>query len=111
MSEEISSTKSPQKFTHLQNAKWQKACAYVYLLICIFDFIIVPTWFGITRVVKDVEYEVFSKLDPSVQIRMIDARTLQHEPYTLKGAGMFHLAFGALLTGSAVSAFRKETQK
>jgi len=43
------------------------------------------------------------KLEPAVQMKVIDAYTYQHEPFTLKGAGMFHLAFGALLTGSAIA--------
>ena len=30
------------------------------------------------------------------------ALTGQHNPFTLMGGGLFHLAFGAILTGSAV---------
>jgi hypothetical protein len=39
--------------------------------------------------------------DPIVQLRYLDKLVSQHEPFTLKGGGLFHLAFGALLTGSA----------
>ena len=28
--------------------------------------------------------------------------TGQHSPFTLMGGGLFHLAFGAILTGSAI---------
>jgi len=34
---------------------------------------------------------------------MVKPLTYQHEPFTLKGGGLFHLSFGALLTGSAVA--------
>jgi len=34
---------------------------------------------------------------------MVKPLTYQHEPFTLKGGGLFHLSFGALLTGSALS--------
>lgn len=90
------------------NPWWQRLSAYTYLFICLFDFFIVPCWFGFSRATTDYDYEIFSKLDPSVQIRLIDSRTFQHQPFTLQGGGMFHIAFGALLTGSAVSSFRKK---
>jgi hypothetical protein len=38
---------------------------------------------------------------------MVKPLTYQHEPFTLKGGGLFHLSFGALLTGSAVSRKRR----
>ena len=88
---------------------WQKVSAYVYLAICVFDFIVVPAWIGITRSV-DERYtaETLAKLEPAVQIQLIERATRQHEPFTLQGAGLFHLSFGALLTGSTV--FHRRTK-
>jgi len=37
-----------------------------------------------------------------VQMELMQKLTGQHEPFTLMGGGLFHLAFGAILTGSAV---------
>lgn len=91
-----------------RSQRWQKWCAYIYLFICIFDFVLVPTWFGLSRAVKPIPIDDMIRLDPQVQIRMIDAFTFQHDPFTLQGGGLFHLAFGALLTGSAVSSLRKQ---
>ena len=34
--------------------------------------------------------------------------TGQHEPFTLLGGGLFHLAFGALLTGTAMGINKDE---
>jgi hypothetical protein len=50
--------------------------------------------------------------DPStnaeIAVQMLTSLFRTHIPYTLQGAGMFHLAFGALLTGSAISKFREK---
>jgi len=40
--------------------------------------------------------------DPMVQMEYLKKLVSQHEPFTLKGGGLFHLSFGALLTGSAL---------
>jgi hypothetical protein len=37
-----------------------------------------------------------------VQMEYLKKLVSQHEPFTLKGGGLFHLAFGALLTGSTL---------
>jgi len=80
---------------------WKAFSGSVYLAICIFDFIVVPVWIGLNR--PQLPVDQILKLEPAVQMKVIDAYTYQHEPFTLKGAGMFHLAFGALLTGSAIA--------
>lgn len=87
---------------------WKTMLAIVYALICIFDFIIVPSWIGITRAAR-AEYIIetyvtdLKTVDPNVQLELTKILTYQHDPFTLKGGGMFHLSFGALLTGSALS--------
>ena len=40
--------------------------------------------------------------EPMVQMELMKKLTGQHNPFTLMGGGLFHLAFGAILTGSAV---------
>jgi len=91
---------------------WKAVMAVVYAVICIFDFIVVPSWIGFTRASLDLGLgmQSIASLDPSVQIKMIEAMTFQHEPFTLKGGGLFHLAFGALLTGSAISRFKGDSK-
>lgn len=80
---------------------WKAFSGATYLLICVFDFVIVPIWFGITR--APLPLELLHQFEPQVQAQIIQAHHMQHEPFTLTGAGMFHLAFGALLTGSAIA--------
>jgi len=85
---------------------WKSVLAVVYAIICIYDFIIVPVWFGLVRSQIPIFdfVQMLKDTDPAVQIRLIEAYTFQHDPFTLKGGGLFHLAFGALLTGSALVA-------
>lgn len=84
---------------------WQVVAGFVYLIICIFDFVIVPSWIGINRVdvLAAINVDQFVAIDPSIQLRLIESLTYQHQPFTLRGGGVFHLAFGALLTGSAIT--------
>lgn len=87
---------------------WRWAALSLYLLICFYDFMFVPIWYGLTRpdvtsllmLVKDTD-EVL------VQLELMSMITSQHSPFTLMGGGLFHLAFGAILTGSAVGMGRK----
>lgn len=90
---------------------WKWICAITYVSICIFDFIIVPIWFGAVRANYGGLVELvqsLEQLDPSIQLEVIRSFTFQHEPFTLKNGGLFHIAFGALLTGSAIVGHKKE---
>lgn len=82
---------------------WKAMMALIYAIICIFDFIIVPIWIGSTRRDIDIISPGFTSLDVSIQLQFVKSVWAQHEPFTLMGGGMFHIAFGALLTGSAVT--------
>ena len=74
----------------------------VYLVICVFDFMVVPIWFGIMRPdYTTFLQEVRSIEDTIVQMELMKKLTDHHSPYTLQMGGLFHLAFGALLTGNA----------
>ncbi len=75
----------------------------VYLIICSFDFIIVPTWIGLHRPNMLAFIEILNTVDdPKIQFELMHKLTGQHSPFTLSGGGLFHLAFGALLTGSSL---------
>lgn len=92
---------------------WKSLMAFVYALICVFDFVIVPTWIGLARVdiIDQLNMQQMLELDPTVQVQIVQAVSYQHEPFTLQGGGMFHLAFGALLTGSAITKLRNSNDK
>jgi hypothetical protein len=62
----------------------------------------VPIWYGLNRPDISAFMEIINSTDEVlVQLELMKVRTGQHNPFTLMGGGLFHLAFGAILTGSA----------
>ena len=84
---------------------WRWTALITYLVICVYDFMVVPIYYGFARMGLDLaDYmgHIQAIEDPMVQMEYLKKLVSQHEPFTLKGGGLFHLAFGALLTGSAL---------
>ena len=82
---------------------WRWAALIVYLLICFYDFLFVPVWYGLNRPNIEQFMEIINSTEHVlVQMELMQKLTGQHSPFTLMGGGLFHLAFGAILTGSAV---------
>ena len=90
---------------------WRNIVVTVYLIICIYDFMVVPIYYGIARMGLDLA-DYMSHLqeieDPLVQMEYLKKLVSQHEPFTLKGGGLFHLSFGAILTGSVMGKSNKD---
>jgi|TARA_R110001583_G_scaffold46967_2_gene147118 hypothetical protein len=81
---------------------WRGWALGFYLLICFYDFLFVPVWYGINRPdISQFMDIINSTTEPMVQMELMKKLTGQHSPFTLMGGGLFHLAFGAILTGSA----------
>ena len=84
-------------------SRWRWTALSIYLLICFYDFLFVPVWYGLNR--SDISQFmdiINSTEDTLVQMELMKKLTGQHNPFTLMGGGLFHLAFGAILTGSAI---------
>ena len=82
---------------------WRWTALIVYLLICFYDFLFVPVWYGLNRPDISQFMDIINATeDTLVQMELMKKLTGQHNPFTLMGGGLFHLAFGAILTGSAV---------
>ena len=65
---------------------WRWTALLIYLLICFYDFMFCPIWYGLNRPDISQFMEIInSTTEPMVQMELI------------------HLAFGAILTGSAFS--------
>jgi len=63
----------------------------------------VPIWYGLNRPDISEFMKIINATDEVlVQLDLMKTLTAQHSPFTLKSGGLFHLAFGAILTGSAV---------
>ena len=82
---------------------WRWCALSLYLLICFYDFLFVPVWYGLNRPDISQFMDIINATeDTLVQMELMKKLTGQHSPFTLMGGGLFHLAFGAILTGSAV---------
>ena len=65
--------------------KWRPMMAWMYMCVCILDFTIFPILWSILQAYYDGQV------------------TSQWDPLTLKGAGLFHMAMGAVLGVAAWS--------
>lgn len=70
--------------------KWRPAMGWTYMATCIFDFIIAPILWSLIQVIGS------GKVD------------MQWQPITLQGAGLFHIAMGAVL---GIAAFGRTQEK
>jgi hypothetical protein len=61
------------------NRKWRPAMGWMYMTVCIFDFIIFPILWSLLQAAQG------------------GTITAQWSPITLVGAGLFHIAMGAVL--------------
>lgn len=71
------------------NKKWRPSMGWMYMSVCIADFIVFPICWSI------------------LQAYSAGQVTVQWQPLTLQGAGLFHIAMGAVL-GIAVYGRTKE---
>ena len=72
------------------NSKWRPACGWMYILVCLFDFMVAPILWSLTQALFHGGVNV------------------QWQPLTLQGAGLFHVAMGAII---GVSAYGRTQEK
>ena len=89
MAEEVKS-ESAKKNEDWMNSKWRPMMGWMYMAVCTSDFIIFPVLWSIVQVVGGGE-----------------VRT-QWNPITLQGAGLFHMAMGAIL---GIAAYGRTQEK
>lgn len=70
---------SEKKKEDWMNSKWRPAMGWVYMLTCVTDFVLFPILWSLLQAVMKV---------PQIT---------QWQPLTLQGAGLFHIAMGAVL--------------
>jgi hypothetical protein len=92
MTAEITATKSAsaKKNEDWMNTKWRPAMGWMYMLVCIMDFVIFPILWSLIQVHGDGKVES------------------QWVPITLQGAGLFHIAMGAIL---GIAAYGRTQEK
>lgn len=82
-------------------SNWRALAAIVYLLICLFDFVIMPliVFFAHDSFV-DMAKNI-SSLPPEVQRVALDRVLGAWQPLTLQCNGIFHISFGSLISTMA----------
>ncbi|CAB5220667.1 Holin of 3TMs, for gene-transfer release [uncultured Caudovirales phage] len=74
---------------HWVNSKWRPAMGWMYMIVCTMDMVIFPIIWSIAQV-------------------LTKQPITQWDPLTLRGAGLFHMAMGAVL---GIAAFGRTQEK
>ena len=88
MSEEVKS-ESEKKKEDWMNSKWRPMMGWMYMGICLFDMVIFPILWSLLQTITSTPIT-------------------QWNPLTLQGAGLFHIAMGAVL---GIAAFGRTQEK
>lgn len=75
------------------NKRWRPAMGWMYMVVCIFDFILFPIMFTLVQF-----YET----------QVANDAFRQWQPITLQGGGLFHVAMGAVL---GIAAYGRTKEK
>jgi len=89
MSEETLTSDSEKKKEDWMNSKWRPMMGWMYMLICLMDMVIFPVLWSLLQAVTHTPIT-------------------QWNPLTLQGAGLFHIAMGAVL---GIAAFGRTQEK
>jgi hypothetical protein len=73
------SSVSEKKKEDWMNTKWRPMMGWMYMVVCVADFVLFPVLWSVIQVIGDGKVET------------------QWSPITLQGAGLFHMAMGAIL--------------
>jgi hypothetical protein len=87
--EEVKS-ESAKKNEDWMNSKWRPAMGWMYMMVCIADFVFFPVLWSLVQVIAGGEVKS------------------QWSPITLQGAGLFHMAMGAIL---GIAAYGRTQEK
>ena len=87
--EEVKS-ESAKKNEDWMNSKWRPAMGWMYMAVCMADFVLFPILWSLVQVLGDGKVET------------------QWSPITLQGAGLFHMAMGAIL---GIAAYGRTQEK
>ena len=90
MSEQKEMSASEKKKEDWMNSKWRPMMGWMYMIVCITDFVLFPVLWSMVQAIHGGNV------------------TSQWNPITLQGAGLFHLAMGAVL---GIAAFGRTQEK
>jgi hypothetical protein len=81
---------SEQKKEDWMNSKWRPMMGWMYMIVCSFDFVIAPILWSLLQSISHGSVNT------------------QWQPLTLQGAGLFHIAMGAVL---GIAAYGRTQEK
>ena len=81
---------SEKKKEDWMNSKWRPMMGWMYMVVCIADFVFFPVLWSLVQVIAGGEVKS------------------QWSPITLQGAGLFHMAMGAIL---GIAAYGRTQEK
>lgn len=84
------STKDEKQEEHWMNTKWRPMMGWLYMLVCFMDFVGFPILWGLLQALDHGQVNS------------------QWQPLTLQGAGLFHIAMGAVI---GISAYGRTQEK
>jgi hypothetical protein len=83
-------SESEKKKEDWMNSKWRPMMGWMYMLVCIMDFVLFPILWSLLQAVSKGQVNI------------------QWQPITLQGAGLFHIAMGAVL---GIAAYGRTQEK
>jgi hypothetical protein len=90
MSDQTTEAMDGDKKEDWMNAKWRPMMGWMYMCVCTFDFVIFPILWSLIQALSHGNVAT------------------QWSPVTLQGAGLFHMAMGAVI---GVAAFGRTQEK
>jgi hypothetical protein len=90
MSQHTALSASEQKKEDWMNTKWRPMMGWVYMVVCMADFVLFPVLWSMVQAIHGGNV------------------TTQWQPITLQGAGLFHMAMGAII---GVAVFGRTQEK
>ena len=88
--EQKQTSESEKKKEDWMNSKWRPMMGWSYMLTCIADFVIFPVLWSVLQAISKGQVNV------------------QWQPITLQGAGLYHIAMGAVL---GIAAYGRTQEK
>jgi hypothetical protein len=79
MTDQAQMSESEKKKEDWMNSKWRPMMGWLYMGVCAFDFVLFPIMWSLLQAVTHA------------------TQITQWQPLTLQGAGLFHIAMGAVL--------------
>jgi hypothetical protein len=83
-------SESEKKKEDWMNSKWRPMMGWMYMAVCACDFMLFPVLWSLLQAVMKV------------------GTMAQWQPLTLQGAGLFHIAMGAVLGIAAMGRTKKK---